>query len=135
MTLQRCGTGFGTRTLPGLSNVLRVLAFQTPLQVRAHDWVGVIEFEVDDQTAEDLALGLEALRRQPGVIDVLQVPSFGKKGRMLAHVQVLCRRGALPEIVDACFLETTTLGLRWRVSARATLERESRVVDVRRPMR
>lgn len=129
MTLQRNGTGFGTRTLPGLSNVLRVLIFDEPVTVRAQDWVAVIEFEVDDQTSEDLALGIDALRGRPGVLDVLQMPCVGKKGRMIAHVQVLCRRDALPQAIDACFLETTTIGLRWRLSARAKLEREQYAVD------
>lgn len=129
MVLRRSGTGFGARALPGLSNVLRILAFEDTAVAPAHDWIGVIDFEVDDQTAEDLALGIEALRGRAGVLDVLQAPCFGKKGRMLAHVQVLCRRDALPEVVDACFRETTTLGLRWRVSARSTLEREARVVE------
>jgi len=127
--LQRCGTGFGTRTLPGLSNVLRVLAFADATDGAAHDHVGVIEFEVDDQTPEDLALGIDALRGRPGVLDVLQMPAAGKKGRVIAHLQVLCRREVLPQVVDACFLETTTLGLRWRISARATLERQLLIVD------
>ena len=129
ITLQRCGTGFGTRTLPGLSNVLRVLAFTDATDGTAHDQVGVVEFEVDDQTPEDLALGIDTLRGLPGVLDVLQMPAAGKKGRMIAHVQVLCRREVLSQVVDACFLETTTLGLRWRISARATLERQLLTVD------
>jgi uncharacterized protein (DUF111 family) len=112
-----------------MSNVLRVLIFDEPVTVRAQDWVGVIEFEVDDQTSEDLAVGIDALRGRPGVLDVLQMPCVGKKGRMIAHVQVLCRREALPQIINACFLETTTIGLRWRLSARAMLERELHAVD------
>ena len=58
----------------------------------------MIEFEVDDQSAEDLALGLERLRAEPGVHDVLQMPAFGKKGRMMTHVQVLARPDALDAV-------------------------------------
>jgi uncharacterized protein (DUF111 family) len=121
--LSRNGTGFGSRELPGLSNVLRVLAFETAAPDLDAERIGVVEFEVDDQTAEDLALGLDALRALPGVLDVVQVPALGKKGRLLTQVRVLCRRERLPDTIDACFLETTTLGLRWSLVARAILPR------------
>ncbi|HKY00037.1 MAG TPA: LarC family nickel insertion protein [Steroidobacteraceae bacterium] len=121
--LARSGTGFGTRELPGLSNVLRVLAFETAALGADSERIGVIEFEVDDQTAEDLAVGLEALRVLPGVLDVVQAPAFGKKGRLVTQVRVLCRRERLSEAIDACFLETTTLGLRWSLVARRSLPR------------
>jgi uncharacterized protein (DUF111 family) len=48
---------------------------------------------------------------------------------MVAHVQVLCRREALQSVIDACFTETTTIGLRWSLSARAKLERTEVQVD------
>ena len=39
----------------------------------------MLAFEVDDQSAEALAVGLEALRATDGVLDVVQLPAFGKK--------------------------------------------------------
>jgi len=123
MRLAGSGTGFGARALPGISNVLRMLAFETAPAARTDDRVGVIEFEVDDQTAEDLAAGVETLRLQEGVLDVLQWPAYGKKSRIVFHLQILCRPEALQRVIDACFVETTTIGLRWTVSARAKLER------------
>jgi uncharacterized protein (TIGR00299 family) protein len=128
--LSRSGSGFGTRVLPGLSNVLRILSFDMASQAPGTEQIGVIEFEVDDQTAEDLAIGLDSLRSLPGVLDAIQIPAAGKKGRLVAHIQLLCRRESLPEIIDACFLETTTLGLRWSVVARTRLPRESASVAV-----
>jgi uncharacterized protein (TIGR00299 family) protein len=121
--LARSGTGFGMRSLTGLSNVLRLLAFEPATQSLRSERIGVIAFEVDDQTAEDLAVGIEALRALPGVMDVLQIPAFGKKGRLVAHIQVLCRREDIAAVMDACFTETTTLGLRWSIDARARLPR------------
>jgi uncharacterized protein (TIGR00299 family) protein len=121
--LSRSGTGFGARELPGLSNVLRILAFESAALATDSERIGVVEFEVDDQTAEDLAVGLEALRALPGVLDVVQAPAFGKKGRLVAQVRLLCRQERLAEAIDACFLETTTLGLRWSLVARASLPR------------
>ncbi len=131
MILGRSGTGFGTKILPGISNVLRVLLFADAKaeQAAADDRVGVIQFEVDDQTAEDLAVGMDALRARAGVLDVLQMAAVGKKGRMLCHVQVLCREDALQDVVDACFLETTTIGLRWSTTARTRLDRQLVMVD------
>lgn len=123
--LARNGTGFGTRVLPGLSNVLRVLTFDPASPAAGSERIGVIEFEVDDQTPEDLAAGIDSLRALPGVLDVLQFPATGKKGRLVAHIQLLCGRDRLREIIDACFLETTTLGLRWSVVARERLPRTS----------
>lgn len=128
--LSRTGTGFGTRVLPGISNVLRVLAFENAMLARSDDSVGVIHFEVDDQSAEDLAAGIESLRALPGVLDVLLLPATGKKGRLVSHIQLLCRREFLPAAIDACFTETTTIGLRWSVATRARLERTTRIVDL-----
>lgn len=119
------GIGFGTKTMPGLSNVLRVLISErgaAPDHIRRD--LAVIEFEVDDQTPEDLAIGLDHIRRLPGVVDAIQMPAFGKKGRLLAHIQVLAESAALEAAVAACFTETTTIGLRTRLTAARALPRE-----------
>ena len=120
-----CGTGigFGTRRLPGLSNALRALAYEPAASGRADDRVAVIAFEVDDQSAEELALGLDALRALDGVLDVVQLPAFGKKGRLASQVQVLARPERLDDTIARCFVETTTIGLRWRIEARAARAR------------
>lgn len=120
------GTGFGTRTFPGLSNVLRVLAFEELGLPLAQEEVAVLRFEIDDQSPEDLAVGLDRLRATAGVLDVLQAPAYGKKGRMTIQVQVLARRDAIESVMAACFTETTTLGVRWELARRAVLERGSR---------
>ena len=128
--LLRSGTGFGTRTFPGLSNVLRLLAFEEATVSESADWVAEITFEVDDQTPEDLAIGLDRVRAHPAVLDALQLPAFGKKGRMIAHIQVLAEPESLDSVFEACFSETTTLGLRWRVIQRRILPRSQVTVDV-----
>ena len=125
------GSGFGTRTFPGLSNVLRLLAFetaQTP-QVDGSDRVAVLAFEIDDQSPEDLAIGLDQLRETPGVLDVLQMPAFGKKGRMSMHVQVLATPERIDEVTRAIFAETTTLACAHLV-ARRILSREQMQVSI-----
>jgi uncharacterized protein (TIGR00299 family) protein len=126
LRLMRTGTGFGTRTLPGLSNAARLLVYELPPSDGiTDDLVGVIEFEIDDQSAEELAVGLDALREVEGVVDLLQVPAFGKKGRMVASIRLLCRPDCIDTVIGACFTETATIGLRWQLTHRRTLPRTS----------
>ena len=131
MRLARCGTGFGTSRLPGTSNVLRLLAFEA-LDGRdapvGRERIAVCEFEVDDQTGEDLALALDRLRALDGVLDVSSHAMIGKKGRLATHVRLLARIAVVEGAIDACFHETTTLGVRWHEVSRAVLSRTSATV-------
>lgn len=125
-TLRRSGFGFGTRRLPGVSNCLRVLAFETdgPASDMEHRELAVVSFEIDDQSGEELGAGLDRVRAIDGVHDVIQMAAFGKKGRLAVHVQVLARTDALDDVIGACFTETTTIGLRThRVQGRALARR------------
>ena len=133
--LAECGIGFGTKVFAGISNVLRVLEFESTGGGIGEDQIAVLRFEIDDQSPEDLAVGLDKLRAHDGVLDVVQSPAFGKKGRITAQVQILTRMHAREAVIAACFSETTTLGLRWEISRRAILERRQAdgVKLVRRP--
>ncbi len=121
--LRAHGYGFGTKQFGEFSNVLRVSVFDTPA-VAAHETVAVCQFEVDDQTAEDLAVAIEHLRAMEGVTDVIQSPVYGKKGRLCTHLQVLARVSCVEAVIDRCLIETTTLGVRWHTVHRTTLARE-----------
>ena len=133
MRLDRAGTGFGTSRLPGTSNVLRLLAFEPldTLDASAHrERIAVCEFEIDDQTGEDLALALDRLRVLDGVLDVSSHAIHGKKGRLAVHVRLLARIAAVEPVLAACFRETTTLGVRWHEVSRAALARTAAEVMV-----
>jgi uncharacterized protein (DUF111 family) len=121
-SLRATGYGFGARELPQLSNVLRVSVFETANLV-ARERVAVLEFEIDDQTAEDLAIGLDRVRSVEGVLDVAQWAVLGKKGRLGAHVQVLCHPDAQEAAAAKCLSETATLGVRMSLATRKTLPR------------
>lgn len=124
--LLRQGYGFGSRRLPGISNCLAVLVLDDrPAPAVATETVGLISFEIDDQSPEDLALGLERLRARDDVLDVLQIPAFGKKGRLAVQIQILCKAAAIHGVSDAVFLETSTIGLRLQEIRRRTLPREA----------
>ena len=127
------GTGFGTRTLPGIANCLRVIVFDDDeAQAQGafhHRELGVITFEVDDQSAEDLAAGLDHVRALEGVHDVVQGVAFGKKGRVAVQVQVLVAPNRLDQAIAACFEETTTIGLRYHLVKGAALMRDADTVE------
>jgi uncharacterized protein (TIGR00299 family) protein len=134
--LLRSGSGFGTRKLPGMSNVLRLMAFEETQQATETDRVAELVFEIDDQTPEDLAIGLDKLRAHPSVVDVLQMPMFGKKGRVAMRVQILADPNDIENVLNACFAETTTLGVRYQVLERRKLRRRQTTVDADgRPVR
>lgn len=125
------GTGFGARVLPGLSNVLRLLVFaETASNQEDRDCIAEIVFEVDDQTAEDLAIGLDTLGLYPAVTDVLQMSALGKKGRMVTQVRVLADPLQLRQVCDACFEQTSTIGLRYQVLDRFILPRRALSLDL-----
>jgi uncharacterized protein (TIGR00299 family) protein len=129
--MARQGIGFGTRPLPGLSNCLRVLAFDVATtQATGHRELLMVSFEVDDQSGEDLAAGIARLREMNAVHDVLLMPGFGKKGRLVTHVQVLAAPAEEEQVVQACFTQTTTIGLRTQIVAARALPRRIREVMV-----
>ena len=144
-TLCKSGFGFGNRKLPGMSNVLRVMAF-APAKGSAgtansftdnffdsnegtRDTVGVIQFEIDDQSGEELAATLEHIRASDHVLDATQAVVFGKKGRMMAAIQVLTKPDAIDSVAQLCFQQSTTLGLRTRIERRQILRRHDVTVD------
>ena len=129
--LQGHGIGFGNRVFRGVSNILRAVIYTGADSAHTQEQVALLEFEVDDQTPEDLAVGLEHLRRAEGVIDVVQSTVAGKKNRLLLRVQIIASPARIDDILARCFVETTTLGVRWHLVHRAVLERstESRLID------
>ncbi|MGF6483718.1 LarC family nickel insertion protein [Paraburkholderia sp. JPY419] len=129
------GTGFGSRRLAGVSNCVRALILEDSAPAASsrpgvHRELAVIEFEVDDQTPEDLATGIVHLRAHPAIHDVVQMPVTGKKGRIATSVRILASPQQIEAALDACFRETTTIGLRYHFVQGAALERRMVEVDV-----
>jgi len=122
--------GLGTKRMPGISNSLRVLVFETSAQTYAdRDQVAVLECEIDDQTGEDLAQAIDHLRAHPAVLDVIQAPVFGKKGRMMTHLRILAKPDAFEDVLALAFDETTTIGIRHSIVARSKLKRSLETLD------
>ena len=129
--LTGCGYGFGNRTLEGIPNCVQVQLFQSQPQYEGYLPGRVVEvcFEVDDQTPEDLAHGLDRIREQPGVLSVLTLAAIGKQGRPTQQIQILVKPEHQSALVDACFHETATIGLRYRETRRWTLPRRQQQVE------
>jgi len=122
--LLNVGSGAGTRALPGLPNILRALVLERGAAADTDaDVVTVLEFDVDDMTGEEVAVAADRLRKEPGVVDVSVGTRLGKKGRPLADFRLLVQPHAADAIAQACFTETSTLGLRWREERRRVLRR------------
>jgi hypothetical protein len=116
------GTGAGTRSLPGMPNIVRVLAFE-PVGAAAADTVAVIAFEVDDMTGEEIGTATDRLRGVTGVLDVSLTQRWGKKGRPMQSFAVLARPEAADVVAERCFAETSTIGLRLHEERRIVLGR------------
>lgn len=93
------------------------------------DSVVVLTFDIDDQTPEDLAIGLDHIRALSGVLSATVSVTTGKKGRMSFRVEVLAQPEQFQEAINCCLSETSTIGLRWQVMHRATLARSSEVIQ------
>ena len=136
------GTGAGQRDLPDRPNTIRCSLYvvdtsdiergvaatpPVPLDMQGFDHdidqVAQLDFAIDDMTSEELAVALQFIRQTDGVLDVSHSTSYGKKGRMMSDVTVLC----LPEnesvISRLCFTETSTLGMRVQLLTRRVLKR------------
>ncbi len=120
-TLLASGMGAGQMQIEGIPNLLRILVFNEA--VRETERVSLIRFEVDDMTPEEVSVSLDHLREKQGVLDASYLSGFGKKGRIQFAITILVKPEWCEEIVDACFTETSTIGLRIEQAVRHTLER------------
>jgi len=114
--------------LPGRPNILRAVAYVEATGVE--DLVERLAFEIDDMTGEELAIAFEQLRAAPGVLDVCHVPVIGKKGRAAAGVRLLVKPEAADAAIEACFAETSTLGVRRARVRRRLLPRREVAVSL-----
>ncbi len=123
--LQATGTGAGTRELAGQPNILRALLFADANTAQIPDEEDIVElcFEIDDMTAEEIAVAADRLRASPGVRDLILVPAIGKKARPVHTFRLLVEPAHREPVAEACFTETSTIGLRWQAARRAILPR------------
>lgn len=117
------GTGAGTRELPGRANVLRATLFAATKSA-ANDTVESLAFEVDDMTGEEIGVATDRLRALDGVLDVSMLAMQGKKGRPSTGLRILVKPQKTDTVIEQCFAQTTTLGIRRNLVERTLLQRE-----------
>jgi uncharacterized protein (TIGR00299 family) protein len=137
LTLTATGYGFGERDI-GRLNAVRVWLGETRLAEQstaaaatigeeAQDQVVLLETNIDDQPAEQLAYVAECLLGQ-GVLDVWWTPIGMKKGRSAHMLSTLVRPSDEQRAVETIFRETTSLGIRRQPIQRWICGRVSRQV-------
>ncbi len=127
-----CGYGAGHRQHAEKPNLLRLTTgsiekVETPLEVAGFSLQPLLTLEtvIDDMTPEKLAFLKESLFND-GALEVVSWPVFMKKGRLGNTLLVLLEAALEEKIVRRLFTESSTLGIRRRVSERYLLEREIR---------
>ena len=131
LRIERIGYGAGTADLGAFPNCLRLLLGQTMPDAHPAGTVRVIEANIDDMSAQELAYAASALMAA-GALDVVIVPVLMKKGRPGHQLQVLAAPDDADRIADALFAETTTIGVRMSTMDRQVLDRE--IVEVATPL-
>jgi uncharacterized protein (TIGR00299 family) protein len=129
MRMLSTGYGAGSRDLPGQPNVLRLIvgeatgtSLHQPSSSRSKEKIGIIETTIDDATPELLSYVADRLLAA-GASDVHRTPIQMKKGRSGTLLTILCSPARAAELQQIVFLESTTLGLRYREEDKFILDR------------
>ena len=129
-TMLATGHGAGTRKLQGRPNIL-VAQVISP-DTFGRDVITILECDIDDMTAEEMASAVDILRGTNGVRDVTTQPVLGKKGRIATRLCLLAEPALAEAVASVCFRVTSTIGIRRQENARWLLPRTvSPVRDVR----
>jgi hypothetical protein len=128
MTVSATGYGAGSRDIPGMPNVLRLVIGEASATMRLQEQVGVIETTIDDATPELLSYVADRLLAA-GASDVYRTPVQMKKGRTGIQLTILCSPNKADVLQRMVFAETTTLGLRYREEQKMILSRSFVSVD------
>ena len=122
MTLARIGTGLGKRHFSGLPGTLRI--FEGVTDKRESDNVYVIEANIDDFNPEFFGYVFDTLFEN-GALDATLTPIIMKKGRPGQKLSVICDTKNLNALSEIILRETTTTGVRYHLTRRKKLKRES----------
>jgi uncharacterized protein (TIGR00299 family) protein len=126
MIIDKVGYGFGKRDI-GRLNALRVVVGTLFGEERLSEEVVLVETNIDDLQPEVLGYTMERLFEE-GALDAFYSPIYMKKNRPSSMLTVICKKEDEEKMVDLIFRETTTLGIRRRVSQRYALERSTQVI-------
>jgi uncharacterized protein (TIGR00299 family) protein len=131
MTVEQIGHGAGTADR-SIANMLRVFIGTTPLPGKtfAVEQTATIETTIDDMNPQVYDYIIEKVLEM-GALDIFCTSVQMKKNRRGTLVTILCRPEMVTAFSEFLFRETTTIGLRWRLDNRFTLERAFATVKTR----
>lgn len=134
--IKAVGYGYGQRELVEIPNCLQAIlidvgsqGLHAPSPHLSCDWVGVIEFEIDDLTGEELGGAMESILTTNGVLSALNYGCIGKQGRPTTAFRILSDYSLIQDVIDVCFDVTSTLGVRYAVTRRSIIEREAKTLS------
>jgi pyridinium-3,5-bisthiocarboxylic acid mononucleotide nickel chelatase len=127
LTIQSIGYGAGTRELPTLPNLLRIVIGELEPRFE-QDEIAVIETNLDDMNPEILPYVIEKLMAA-GANDAFLTPILMKKGRPAHLLTALVERSKMDAILSIMFRETSTLGVRIQHVERRKLTRTQSTVQ------
>jgi uncharacterized protein (TIGR00299 family) protein len=128
MRITAAGTGFGSRKGPG-ANLLRVFRGE-PYDTAQEGEDIVVEATVDDMNPQMIPRVIEMLL-SAGAHDAFVVPVVMKKGRPGFSLCAVVPRESLSPAAQIILSETTTIGLRYRMTNRVRLDRRIETLDTR----
>jgi hypothetical protein len=126
MKIIRVGYGAGSRDVPGLPNVLRLVLGELGKGVSQE--VAIVETNIDDMNPQIYERVFERAL-ELGALDVFLAPVQMKKGRPGILLTLICEPSDLDQICGLLLEETSTLGVRHYMARRKVLDRELREVD------
>jgi len=127
LDIRAIGYGAGSRELPGLPNLVRLMVCETRDR-REEDRVTVLETNIDDMQPEIFPYVIERLL-DAGMLDAYVTPVLMKKGRPGHLLTVLAEPGRAGKALEILYAETTTTGVRMRDVRREKLPRRQKQVE------
>lgn len=123
------GHGAGKRELSEAPNLLRVVIGQSSGSRLDTDTVKILETNLDDLPGEVLGHALERIL-DAGAKDAWITPGQFKKNRPGHVLHVICDPSEAERLADIIMKETGTLGVRYQLWNRFTLQREIKTLKV-----
>jgi pyridinium-3,5-bisthiocarboxylic acid mononucleotide nickel chelatase len=120
MTIQRIGTGSGTKDFMEQPNILRLFLGES---AESSNVVTVLETNLDDCTSEVIGYTTERLLAA-GALDVFAIPIQMKKNRPGVLLSVIATEATVATLETILFRETGTFGIRRTRAERSILQRE-----------
>ena len=127
MTVDRVGYGVGTRDMPDRPNLLRIITGYVRYDKQT-ETVVILEANLDDTNPEWLGFIMERLL-EAGALDVIFCPIQMKKNRPAILLQVIGKPEDRDSLIEVLFMESTTLGIRFRYNQRKILQRRADEID------